>query len=136
MKPPGTRPTLITIARQNFHVVLMASSETVSNFAIVAPNNTATFFRYLIFLTSSGTSADSGDLGEARKPLDAIGVKTIAVGIDKDVDPLFLQKLASENQFVFVSQSADELPNIRSQVTKTFCDGKSYVYHYIGLELQ
>lgn len=81
-------------------------------------------FRYLIFLASSGTSVDSGDLTEARKPLDALGVTTVAVGINKDVDPTFLQKLASENRFVFQSQSAGELPNIRSQVTSTFCDGK------------
>lgn len=67
---------------------------------------------------------DSTDLPQARRPLDAIGVKTIAVGVNKDVDPVFLQQLASENGLVFQADSPDTLPRTRQDIVSKFCDSK------------
>ncbi|XP_048583307.1 uncharacterized protein LOC5512020 isoform X1 [Nematostella vectensis] len=80
--------------------------------------------RYLVFVVSSATSADSGDLLEARKELDRLGVKTVAVGMSSNVDKAFLNQLASSSDLVFESVSAESLEKIRPQVLAGFCAEK------------
>ena len=83
--------------------------------------------RYLLFVSSDGSTADFSVLEGAGKQLRDLGVTIVAIGTNRDVPEEFMQKLAGDRSLIYKAEGPGELGDlVLEELSRKMCSGKCF----------